>query len=336
MNILHWFSCEVAASRKYTVINLLSGYIVFLIVCGPWIFLLSNKYDKLMFTNAGAFNMGLVSPNFDGRLQYTKGFIPPANPSATSFMEDPAGLDMPKWSPFESVDSLKYYVENNFEKNIWTLVGHLKNFSPFVLAIIIITASLSIRPLRSLRLQDRTASYILLTFLVFPAGYIMVVIFERYVWGMCLLLLLMGGYIMDRFSRSSFSSKTGIMALCLAVAGPFIYMQVKAMRDYDIEFDVSAYRTGSLLNSHIPANSRIASDDQFRKSLFITYHLRSGYYGIPRPGAAAKEILADLDKHKIEYYLIWDRSEVDIETYSGFEKITVPGMEKPEIYRIKK
>ncbi|MCK5128189.1 MAG: glycosyltransferase family 39 protein, partial [candidate division Zixibacteria bacterium] len=89
MNILRWFLCKYTDEKKRLFINMLCGIFVFMALCSPWILLLSSKYEKFTITNAGAFNMALVSPGFDERLQYTDGFIPPANSSATSFMEDP-------------------------------------------------------------------------------------------------------------------------------------------------------------------------------------------------------------------------------------------------------
>lgn len=336
MNILHWFLCEDNGRKKMVVINMLCGFIVFAALSSPWIMLLSNKYDKLTITNAGAFNMSRVSPGFNDRLQYREGFMPPANDTATSFMEDPTGVGMPRWSPLESTEAFKYYITHNFENNARELIRFLKSFSPLSFAILIMTAMLVMHPLRTLMDQQRIALFLLLTFLVFPAGYILVVVFERYVWLMCFLLILMGGYIVDRSAKSGLLSKSALVLLSLAFVGPFVYMQTKALRHYDIEFDRSAHQAGSLLQDEITERSKIASDRQFRKSLFISYHLNSGYYGIGRPTASSDEILAELEKHEIEYYLVWRESEENAGILANFEEITVPGLEKPKVYRIKR
>lgn len=336
MNILRWYLCRDNDKKKMTTINMLCGFVVFMVISSPWIMLLSNKYEKFTITNAGAFNMSRVSPGFNERLQYREGFMPPANDSATSFMEDPTGAGMPKWSPLESTEAFKYFLTHNLESNARELMRFLKSFSPLAFAILIITALLVMHPLRTLNDQQRIALLLLLTFLVFPTGYLLVVVFERYVWLMCFLLILMGGFITDRLAKNGTLSKPALVLMCLAFVGPFVYMQTKALRHYNIAFDNSAYKAGSLLQNEISERSTIASDKHFRKSLFISYHLDSRYYGIPKPSATSDEILAELEKHEIDYYFAWNQLEMDAGAYSGLEKIIVPGLKQPEVYRIKK
>ena len=337
MNILHWYLCQDNNKKKKKIaINMLCGYIVFIALCSPWIMLLSDKYEKFTTTNAGAFNMSRTSPGFKGRLQTREGFIPPANDTATSFMEDPAGLNMPKWSPIESTEAFKYYLTHNFEENVRELARFLKKFSHLSLAILIATVLLVMHPLRTLNDQQKIALFILLTFLVFPTGYILVIVLERYVWLMCFLLILMGGFITDRLAKSESLSKPAIILLSLAIAIPFVYMQTKALRHYDIAFDNSAHQAASLLQNDISKHSKIASDTEFRKSLFMSYHLAGGYYGFPKPNATCDEILAELKKHDIDYYLVWQESDINSEVLADFEEMSPPELKKPKVYRIKK
>ncbi|MCE7699019.1 MAG: hypothetical protein K8E24_009425, partial [Methanobacterium paludis] len=224
LNFLQYFTDSDKIRRRKVLKNLILGFTVFLAISGVWIGLISSKDAKLTFGTAGEFNHELVGPQSQGFAEYSQGISKPGqvNPN---FVPKP-------WSPFSSWSNFKYQL--NLIWNNTLKIGVILNyFSYLSLLIILAYIIMCIQPPRKLISQNQVL-YPLVTVLICAAGYVMILVEERYIWLIYVLLILMGGYLInllfktDFFTKAKFGSMIKVVktVLLLVFAVSFITMPV--------------------------------------------------------------------------------------------------------------
>ena len=75
----------------------------FLIIAGPWIGILSNKYGGLVFSTSAVINHAIVGPKDMDRFHPGFRTFHRPEPGRVTSWEDPTGLPYKYWSPFDSI-----------------------------------------------------------------------------------------------------------------------------------------------------------------------------------------------------------------------------------------
>ncbi|HLD50076.1 MAG TPA: hypothetical protein VJC08_02645, partial [bacterium] len=198
-----------ADERKKIVYRWAAGTGVFLILILPWCGALSLKYGTIATAATGpaVFDWKLGGPH-GGGYPYSypyedQGFFAPSNATAVSFWEDPTDVKLESWSPLDSKESFRHFLQW-IRHNFWLTRKFIRGFSPlspWIFAVscaallstffskrvallrwrlggLLFTAALNIAGFLLLKVEDRYF-YILPVFLMVLCGLILCEIYKR-------------------------------------------------------------------------------------------------------------------------------------------------------------
>ena len=321
-NLFHYL--KEVQHRKAVLKNLLLGLAVFFIISGSWSLIISEKYDEITFGTSGTYNYNVVGPESTGHpTEYVnEGFIKPPYENVTSAWEDPTYLKLKPWSPFQSWSYFNYQI-NKIKYNISVLTGIYLSFSYLSLIIILIYVLLCMNPIRnrvSTQIPIENVLYPVVTVLIYSAGYLSIVLEPRYLWIVCIVLMLMGCYLLNLlFKHESFNKKFGRAfksILALILISSFLIMPLNGLTNY-IEVsghvETQYYNWSNIIESQYPVQGHIASngnasDGSYKKTLHTSYFLGTSYYGFSKPNETDADLQADFKKYDIDYYFVWGKS----------------------------
>lgn len=323
INLFHYFRTSAIEDSKKVIRNALTGFLIFFLLSGIWIFALSNKYGHFTFSTKGKGNFSAIAPGASsgGGLEFGvpvfhKGFYEPPNETAFVVWEDPSFLKGEKWSPLDSFDNFKYFLKL-VVKNIAEGIHIFESLSALSIAIVIVYI-LFYSALPWNKLLSRTdLLYPLFTIFLYTGGYLLFHLELRYLWIINVLLLLMGGHILHvLFQTNLFKNKATRIILVFFFVITFIftpsrhvlqegkgnidmdmYLMSTDLSKYNIQGDIASNR------EYIPVN------DAWHKTFRLAYLLNCRYYGQPRANITDKELADELRKYNIDYYFHWGDSK---------------------------
>ncbi|MBI4707228.1 MAG: hypothetical protein HY761_04820 [Candidatus Omnitrophica bacterium] len=331
LNILHYYRTK----DKRVVRNAALGFVLFCIISAPWMIALSSKYNTITFDVSGAYNNRIRGPEVPkineyygwegwrnyirmGHPVYDKGFFPPPNDTAISIWEDFTLLTpyLKPWSPFDSWGNLKYQL-GIMAKNVYYTLGIFETyFSIFSGVIIAGYILLYLLPVRLQMFKDHRL-YPLLTVLLYCGGYLLVFPNVRYLWVNGILVLLMGGHILNILFQNAFFIGARRNLLMTFMALSFVLMPIKevvATQNADKAFGIF----GKTLRVYSEmAGKKIASNDRFSETLKILFYsdMNVNYYGQAKKNISDEDLQNELNKHDIDYYLVWNDSAAAMPQY---------------------
>lgn len=328
-NLFHYF--KDVKNKKAVLKNLFLGLVVFFIISGSWSAVISDKYGELTFGTSGTYNYNVMGPKSVGHpTEYVnQGFIKPPYANVTSAWEDPTYLPVKSWSPFESWGYFNYQL-NKIKYNVSVLTGIYQSFSCFALLIILIYIFLCIKPVRSRVLAGiplENFLYPVATVLIYSAGYLFIVLEARYLWIVYILLMLMGGCLLDLLFKQDFFNKKGFNRNCnnitksvltLILVVSFLTMPVTGLTSFYFNgvngyVESQYYNWSNIIEAQYPVHGNIASngnaeDGAYKKTLHTSYFLGTSYYGFSRPNETDNDLQADFKNYNIDYYFVWGSS----------------------------
>ena len=297
-NIFHYLKNK--SNWKNVIRNLIMGFVVFFIISGLWMGVMSVKEGNFTYGSAGDFNHDLVGPGAKGWLTVYLGESP---------------VDVQDWSAFESLAYFKYQL-GLIWKNIQQTVSIFNTFSYFALIIIISYVILIIKPVNKI-LKDQKVLFPLATLVIYVAGYTPILVEERYLWVAYILLLLMGAYILTLIFKNEFFTPTRKTILTLFFAVSFVILPVNYLVN-NMNTDMEVYLLSESINN-LPEHSKIASNNEWLKSSYLSYYWEGEYIGQSKPFSNQKELINILKSHETDYYLVWGDNNFNS---SGYKEIT--------------
>jgi hypothetical protein len=316
-----------------------AGLLVFAVVAGGWATLLSRKYSRMTIGTTGSYQFNLAG---QGHPTEVGGLYPPANRMAISAWEDPSNLRIPprqpgtansakpkpaamlgntpfakaaekppgtpavkpavkpaakSWLagwPYNRVLHRIYY---NGVRYLGTLF-RLSPLSPFILLGLLIACW------RVPRGPARDRCVILLgTLLLYPAGYLLIFINERFFWLIAFLLSLSAGLLTTALPVLRRNPWRTCWAVAVAVSFTLWPAWVLARLWHHVLEETPG--AAARLRPTMPPGTRIASDLEWGITNSIAFHLDARYYGLLRPDASADEQERQLLEHHIRYLLVW-------------------------------
>ncbi len=155
----------------------------------PWLYLLHEKYGQWMVSSAGVINTNWA---IKGSMYFSKDYpviVPPAHLDGLSCWEDPWLHRGEKLSPFASVSL--------FAKQLFRIAMNMlqwfkitAEFSPAYFPAWLLGVLYLLR--HKVRDWDRSRATIILSFLIFPAGYFTLSFGTRYLWFTVPLIMIVG------------------------------------------------------------------------------------------------------------------------------------------------
>ena len=296
-----------------------AGLIVFAVVAGGWATLLSRKYSRITMGTAGSYQFRVSG---QGHPTVVGGLYPPPNRTAISAWEDPSNLTIPKrQSGVKAAAKLQpkavpaavpevgtFLTGRTFSRvcyqilrNAIRYIGTLFRLSPLSLLIL---AGLVIACWMVARGPARDRCVILIgTMLLYPAGYLLIFINERFFWLITFLLSLSAGLlttalpVLRRRPWGTCWAVVIVLSFSLWPAWMFARLWHHVLEETPA--------VAAQLRTMMPPGTRIASDLEWGITNSIAFHLDARYYGLLRPKASAKEQEQQLREHHIRYLLVW-------------------------------
>lgn len=304
--------------RQIILINFSTAFLVFALISGLWIGMLSFKYDKLVVSTAGSYNLSMSGPKLAGTEifpMFTQGFMAPVNKTAVSTWEDPTYQDMPPWSPLSSLSDFTYALHRMFVAAYTYVYDISKNpiFSFTLIYLLIIS-------LTTRGFEIENIYYYYLFFVIYPVGYFVCHVEQRYLWINNILITVLSAYVLDSILKKIKLKKTQIYLLVF-----FLFSYLFVVPLYHLNFNKNNSKVVYALSTEIEKNynfsgKKIASqygihqDLDWGDFLEICYYLDAKYYGITNKNTTDKKLKEQLVDFNIDYYFVRGnlRNQLDI------------------------
>ncbi len=351
INICHYFSSSLKGHKKNVLRNAWAGFILFFLLSGIWIALISNKYDRFTISNMGrgvfaSLGPGSVHETLEkGDPIFFEGFFEPPNETAFVIYEDPTYARKKTWNPMESRSSFKYFI-SNFTENIFEGLSIYESFSRLSITIVIAYILLIFaQPLNKVFLRGEIL-YPLLTIMLYTGGYTVFHFEARYLWIVNILLLLMGARVLQElFQNEFFKNKAMKNMLALFFIVSFILTPVKVYVETSKKnINKEMHTLGMELNKRYDIHGNIASNrkkleasthDAWHQTFRLAYWLKSRYYGQARENIRDDELENELRKYNIDYYFFWGDPDSAPQFLSQYRELTHGEIQGLAIYSLK-
>ena len=324
LNFFHYLRDSDKIRRRKVLKNLILGFTVFLAISGIWIGLISSKDEKLTFGTAGELNYALVGPQSQGFAEYSQGISKPyeVNPD----------FSPKQWSPFSSWSNFKYQL--NLIWNNTLKIGVILNyFSYLSLLIILAYIVMCIQPPRKLISQNEVL-YPIVTLIICAAGYVMVLVEERYIWLIYVLLILMGGYLINKLFKTDLFTKEKLAnirktVLLLVFAFSFVMMPVSYLVE-NVHTGEDSYTLSKTLMDQYGVHGNVATNDRLNDLNYMVYYMNITLYGQAQKNISSTELQNDLDRYGIDYYFVWGSNQSI--NLTGYNDVTNGKIKDLKIY----
>lgn len=294
--------------------NFFLGISIFLVISGLWVGIISDKYGHLTIGTAGEYNEALVGPGSVDHPMLYQGLLQPPNQNAVSAWEDPSYIKMNSWNPLESLNTFNHQL-GIIWGNILKTIYYYEIFSILSLLIIVVSLFLLIR--KPADKSNRILGFSLVTIFLYSIGYCLILVEDRYLWLVYVILMLMGGFLVNILFKTeflkglneNFISRFKIVILMVFVLSFIIFPVSTLIQDtsspnspyyhgkdlFNLSYSLDAYNV----------SGRIASDDQWHGSLYLSYYIDSTYYGKIN-GNNSRDLEKELEENNIDYYFVWN------------------------------
>ena len=169
---------------------------------------------------------------------------------------------------------------------------------------------------------------------------------SRYLWIVNVLLLLMGGKVLNElFQYDLFKKKSLRVILIVFFILSFGFTPLRASIDTGKDnINKKMYKLGTELDKHYNIRGNIASNrqkihtemhDSWHYTFRLAYWLKSRYFGMPREDISDKKLLQELKQHDIDYYFFWEGSVKSPDFLSEYREITNGEMPGLKIFSLK-
>jgi hypothetical protein len=270
------------------------------VVVLPWALAISAKYGRLMLSDAGRLSWTYDGPGRPGYPMQRDGFIAPPDADAVSAWDDPGRLSLPDWSPLRSPEERRHFV-GLVQQNAARVAAIAQGFS--LLALPIAVAGVLLAASRLDPPPTRPVWTLVSASLLYPAGYLVFHLRDRFLVVVCVVLLLLGALAAVALGRALELGRAARAIALAVVCLSFLHAPVAGLR--------AAWGDGAQWPEMardlqaVPAGARVASNGRWRQTLYVAFHGGWRYFGEPRPGAQPDEVETDLRRHGVEYFLVW-------------------------------
>lgn len=347
MNVFHYIRSKSTEERAGVIRNALAGFVLFALLSGTWIVVISSKYGYTTFSTMRQTNFNAPGPDVVGKgLEFGvpvfyEGFFAPPNEKAFIVWEDPSYLRGQPWSAWQSWRHFKHFIKLTFN-NITEGLMIVESFSTVSIAIIIIYILLLINMISEKFLFRGEIIYPLFTIVLFSGGYILFHFEERYMWLVNILLLLMGGHVITLLFKHKFFeraiSRNILIGFFLVsfILNPvrFIYQTDSASIDKDM-YDLSMNLKKYSVQGNIASNRELDTHEAWHKTFRIAYWLQSRYYGQAGVDVSDWELEQELKKFNIDYYFVWGERDSIPQFLHQFKEITNGDIVHLRIYHLR-
>lgn len=281
--------------KRWMIRNLAAGIGLFLLVSGPWIALLYQKYHTLTIGYSGRINQDV---HLYSRQLTTDALIaPPPYADSPGSWEDPISI------PMERTQGEYFFRPDILVKQARLLLTNvIRGVNAFNHLSFLALAILFGMGIYLQQQRDRVLSIFFLTALLLPLGYLLVFIESRYIWPVNLLLLIGGACLMQQLLGKMRIRGKWVIACWAIFFGSFLLKPVDQLKDA-VDGNRELFQLADFAREKHIMGLYLASDNadysMVPKLAFLT---RSSTWTLLRSGASWEETLQAMRSNGIGYY----------------------------------
>ncbi len=254
------------------------GLVVFFIVSGLWIGMISSKQGEVTIGTAKDHNHAIVGLTYPEHPIYSSGLLEPPNKDAVSIWEDPASIQLDDWNPLESVEYFVLQLEI-VKNNVLRTIAFLERFSPLAMLILILSIYFVVKS-ESRRVKFDLVK-LLMTILIYIGGYVLIFVEPRYLWPISYLLLINGFYLVNYlYERGSLNLSLRNIFLIMVMLS-FMITPIMEIGGFVGSGD-QLLSVGVTLRNEYNLQGNIASNDRWADTMSLSYYLGSRYFGVTK------------------------------------------------------
>jgi len=275
-----------------------------MILCSlPWVWALHDKYGIWTTSTSGSLNMSwyLVGhPHWKAGIDV---LLPPPYPDSPYYWEDPwfVNGDTPHF--WDSWHLLGLQILR-LGYNVFKLLRSMLQLS-IVFPLIAIAAWLSFRSGKWSALFVGDMKIVILSFLLFPLGYLLVNFESRYIWYMLPL-----GMVMVALWLQNNSGKSRQRLLLILVLISFLVYPVWQMRNMYDEGSNEHIVTEQLREMNIQGSfaSITKAGPEVQRTERLAYFSGNQFYSVGTKNVSEKNLLKEMSRYHVKYYFTFDTS----------------------------
>jgi hypothetical protein len=263
----------------------------------------------------------------------------PPNETAFIIYADPTYAREQAWNPLESKGLFKHFI-GNLTENIFNCIRVYESYSRLAVAVVIVyILLLFVQPFTNL-FSRSDILYPLFTIFLYTGGYMMFHIEARYLWIVNILLLLMGGKVLNELFRNRIFEKNMLKNILTGFfIISFVVTPIKSITEISgNSLNKEMHTLGTELSKRYDISGNIASNrqkmemtihDSWHKTFRLAYWLKSRYYGQDRVNISDKDLENELKKFDIDYYFYWDSAAPVPDFLSQYRELIkgeIPGL----------
>jgi len=297
--------------RKRKVIHAIAGLFVFAVIVGSWSAVLTHKYKSFTVASTGRFNIAWNRPKFVIPMHAGK-LLPLPNETGTSGWDDATVLPYVAWNPLATRADRETW-EKNRVRNEKELIAILQKFTWLLWPIVLVGVRLACSRLDPK--PRRPAAIFGTLLLLYPIGYYLLHVYERFVSLLCIGLLVVGVFAVCRLTWPL----PRWLRVPLRIAGvAVVAWSFLSNPDWNSDKDPAHMALGrwsiasrwgrddyhrhnaASLAGVMPERARVASNDKWGETLNLAFLLNLRYLG------ESKGITpAELEKFGVEFLWVW-------------------------------
>ncbi len=279
--------------------------LLFILVCAPWVGILTWKYKTPVISTSGAVNWAMVGPESRGYFPW-KFVSDLPSPHALNTWQEPQPAKAESWSPWRNFAAFRQQLRLIWgnSKLLWRYVNRMCVLWSGVLLLFILY-------------KDRegdawTWAPWLFTLGLFPVGYLLMSLQDRYVWLLSFIFLALASFIQQALSneteiRNMLKRALVVMLAISFVPGPSLDLQALRLARNDLK------TTADEIRQELTVPGPAASCGRYNDSLALAYFLGWPYHGIVRETGEDFEATAALNpSFKKDRATFWPESEETI------------------------
>ncbi len=287
------------------------------VVSLPWIFALHNKYGIWTTSTAGPLN---TSWYLVGHPFYKEGIgllIPPVYKDSPYFWEDPYLVNGPTPHFWSSWHLLRLQVLRA-GVNVWRLLKSMLQISCFF-PLVTVAGFFFLHRSKKEGAGTKNLNVAVVSFFLFPAGFLLVNFEPRYIWYMLPLSMVIGaswlhGYehkLKNQMLKRLVFVLFAVSYVIVPIAGIFTYWG-----EGGDEFRLAEQLKKKGITGSFASASTTGIETQ--RLARIAYFSGNPYYYLSNTHPEAKTLLAEMRRYKVKYYFQWiDGPQLDLLNESG-------------------
>jgi len=303
--IWFWQAADWVMKRRI-VRNWFLGILVFFALSAAWVMVLNGKYHQIAFGTGGKFNHALFGPEMKGVFpMLSEGFLEPPDPLAVSAWDDPSFMEVRDWSLFQSPEFFLFQVLR-ISDNVREVIRIY--FGGSVFSAVVLLAYLYLSLSRKRFKLAPNFFYPLLTIALYPAGYLMICVAERFLWPCFVLIVVMGGCFLSLFFRRALAGSVWRGIILAAVVFSFLFPPLLSLKN-NLYAGKNLYELAQKLKKYKIEGNLAVNRSNWYEGLYLSHYLGTRYYGQPKAGEDEAELMSEMSKHRIGWYLNFKSNE---------------------------